>query len=83
MAATLLKQLCRHSASVPSDLLDFKQGARRPSLADIKQFLIKLPEIVKLEQGQSRALGTQETSNFVSKKVTSSGPSSDMYRGGT
>jgi hypothetical protein len=35
---------------VPSDLLGFKYGACRPSFADTKQFLIKLPVSMKLEQ---------------------------------
>jgi hypothetical protein len=43
IVAALLKQLCRQSNIVPPELLNFKQEARRPSLADMEQFLIKLP----------------------------------------
>jgi hypothetical protein len=50
IAAAFLKQLCRHSATVPIELLNFKQDARLPSLADIEQFLIKLPAVMKLKE---------------------------------
>jgi hypothetical protein len=50
IAAALLKQLCRRSATVPTELLNFKQAASRPSLADIEQFLINLPAAMKLEE---------------------------------
>jgi hypothetical protein len=50
IAAALLKQLCRQSASVPTELLNFKQAARRLSLADVEQFLIKLPADMKLKE---------------------------------
>jgi hypothetical protein len=43
IAEALLKQLCRQREAVPSELLDFKREARRPSLADMEQFFIKLP----------------------------------------
>jgi hypothetical protein len=50
IALALLKQLCRDSAIVTPDLLNFKRAARRPSLADIRQFLVKLPADMKLKQ---------------------------------
>jgi hypothetical protein len=50
ISLALLKQLCRHRTAVPTDLLNFKQAARRPSLADIQQFLLKLPADMRLEQ---------------------------------
>jgi hypothetical protein len=50
IAAALLKQLCRQSATIPDELLTFKREARRPSLADIERFLAKLPIDMKLEE---------------------------------
>jgi hypothetical protein len=50
IAAALLKQLSRRSATVPTGLLNFKQAASRPSLNDIKQFLIDLPTTMKLKE---------------------------------
>lgn len=50
IAAALLKQLCRHSPAVPPKLLSLKQAAHRPTLADIEQFLVKLPADMKLKQ---------------------------------
>ena len=50
IAAAVLKQLCRKSATEPPELLNFKERALRPSLDDIEQFLIKLPAVMKLKE---------------------------------
>jgi hypothetical protein len=50
IAAVLLKQLCRQSGIIPLELLNFKQEARRPSLADIEQFLVRLPVDMRLKK---------------------------------
>jgi hypothetical protein len=46
----LLKQLCRRSMTVPTNLLKFKQASSQPSLAGVQQSLIKLPADMKVDE---------------------------------